>query len=468
MSLTNLPLEILEMCFVPSLEKPYRTHEPVSPLFLTHINRRLRCAALEIPDLWRTVSASQGLDEVRAHVTRSAGRGLHVQICLKVGACGFLHEEYATARSEDLSPSPNAQGLKRLAVFLSEVGPLSSRWVSFTLDLNATISSDFPHVNRILRTELQLDRLEDIFIFLENCDSYDRTGQSVLGDIDFYDSWSVPNLSKLFLEQALPRWTPTSLTMSSHTSLREVRVLAVDMPLDHAHLLIGLIAASPQLERLFLHWEALTMPLEADHFPALNLPRLQDLHLHLQEVVPETMVAMFMRALYAPNLTHMELYAYEEEGAPVEMTIDEWKRGVFSEEKIYASVRSLTLKLSLEFTEEEMPEDYPEEGFHMDGYLGRFPSVERLNLSITHFEPPRTLPLVFPPLRSVYFYDCRHLDTDFVLAFLQGICGGPHAAVFETLWIDKCPLVIREEVERVFPEGKQLLWARRSDRPLGW
>ncbi len=192
--LQRLPLEILAESRRSACSNPYDL------LALSHVNRRFRCAALSMADVWSDVSSDMSIDFLRLCLERSKNAGLRV----------VLGEEKSSYTFEDfyaISEDPDTEDTdSRFKSCVVKTARYCTRWevMEIILPVKYFVPRDMDRyvLYRVLKEyydTLDVPRLETFSVFHRGrlSGSSRISHAEILDIVLFYRSWKAPKLRTL-------------------------------------------------------------------------------------------------------------------------------------------------------------------------------------------------------------------------------------------------------------------------------
>ncbi|KAH8118774.1 hypothetical protein DFH11DRAFT_1569237 [Phellopilus nigrolimitatus] len=408
-------------------------HDSRESVRLSHICRRFRTLALDIPALWTSVSPTDILDETKAFLERSKFAGLHIRFSRKAGQ--VFHESFHHE-------------------FLAAILPHAHRWHSFSLYLQYDAAGEeilcFLKFMSITCGRLELPTLKELSI---QCDEHlfeDRPALRTADDLRFYENWIMPNIQFLKVYSFLPR------PIFVQPSLRSLRVELESEYDDVAWdlgLLLMLLSTFTALEDLTLSFRnAIFVSAPGIPRPDIVLESLRTLDLYVLSENPDlNPVRLIMAKIRAPNLNKLVAATEIHQWADA----NEWLHTL-----LYNGVNDFMRLTHLDLQVNR----YYHETCEFETVFQRLPNLAHLSIEASD-DPDRVLrlwsthrlaPDSIPPLRSLRFSRCGTFYSDGLDHILKILQERPDWDEFHRLEVIDCPNFCQEDA-RIIPKNK-VVW----------
>lgn len=276
--------------------------------------KRWRTILYAIPRFWNKVQSFRPPKVIDACLERSKGAGLEIHF-------GITKQDIKGGKDMPAE----------IARFCAQVLPHSQRWESFSVvTLNVPLSST-SLIFKSIREQcgsLELPNLRSMQIKWTNEDGSSDEEQLNNDDLHFYSSWSMPQLSKLEVDNFIPRSCVGNTLASCDLSFGALRWTDMEFLSEF----LQSMKRVQELKLSFQHIDADTWPDERT-----SLPNLQKLSLVFNEETHESAPGL-VQMLDVPNVADINLTA----------TLDEWTElrdlvSCFDQEDAFESVEKLSI-----------------------------------------------------------------------------------------------------------------------------
>lgn len=305
------------------------------------------------------------------------------------------------------------------ARFCAQLLPHSQRWESFSLVADASRSTALTLFNsiRVHSGSLQLPNLHSMHITWTSMDVTSDEDLLNNDDLHFYSSWGMPKLSKLVVDNFIPRLcighTLTSCELY-FASLRRTNVLLL---LDFLRSLIRV----QELKLSFRYIDGIPWP---DLDVPASLPSLQKLSLVFKERSPE-FASELVPSLDIPNVTDIDITA----------TLEHWSElhellSCFEEEEAYDSVKRFSIRVERSSTVFDQ---------HINMVFDIFPNLEHLDIGAHDAISDLHSSFNCPSLKSLRFIQCDAFNGNIAKAIIDQVEHDGRLEEFEKLEVICCP-----------------------------
>ncbi|KAH8110783.1 hypothetical protein DFH11DRAFT_1618652 [Phellopilus nigrolimitatus] len=405
---------------------------------LSHVCKRFRTIALNIPTLWTRISDIMCPQWIKTRLSRSKQVGLLVEI-------------------------RRSKWDEQIDSFMSEVLPLAERWLEFRLFATELDEYD-DELNTQLReryADLELPNLQKLQIYADGL--VDDDGDFIeycFCDIDFYDSWDMPSLRGMETSHHIPfglhlNQGPLPLTTFHFSFNRDSNFAISDFFGSH-----GFLEQLPDLQYLSLelgdhHSTFYSYPHSEQNGYTTVLQRLETLELKFHSALAaKEFMTNTMPIVFAPQLTNLSVKVLDTGFTCSVDDLLDWLLYVGN----FTSLKTLIIDIST-FRRAKSGDAFAK-------LAVRVPHLQHLSIEAPNFQPPdmtarwpsKRQERLFPPeLRSMRLRNCVELDSLFLLDLTEKLRMDNLLAGFELLDISGCSGLKQDEVEMLFPREK-VLW----------
>ena len=393
----------------------------------SHTCRRFRNCALSLPKIWSNLRSTYHEQKLLSFIQRSKDARLHISL---------THQ--------------NDFNISSQVAFLEKVLPLQNRWESFSLRTRC-ISHTYERGRRRflgtlnkLCTGISLPSLETLSIAHGSLS--DLTPASGDGDIDFYSSWTMPNLHILSVEGFVPRNTFEGSLTTFNFSFYGGHFTDLPRSINLRHFR-DIFESCPKLEVLkfstYNIW--FSHDSSADSF-VLSSVRSLELDVATHTFDPNCITSI-LHNLILPNLTEMV----------IRIKVDHWNQTALWLEQIFKNKNDFSCVERLEI--QAILGKY--DNCNMDDMFLKLHNLSYLSIDLQEDDLKQlwtsALAPVSPHLQTICFRGCKGFSDSVAVPLLWKIrFYRPDDAPDPFIIVNGCPS-FRKHAFSLLPDGK-LCW----------